>query len=85
MKNRVRESTTFMKKGSSDNSSNSGTTCPKCGGKMVASAHQVVAKYPAPALERQVCEESSCNYSRFVKLNTETGLTSTGVRSGELK
>jgi len=85
VKNSVKESTAFMEKESSNNSSNSGTTCPKCGGKMVASAHQVAAKYPAPALERQVCEESSCNYSRFVKLNAETELTSTGVRSGELK
>ncbi len=44
--------------------------CPRCGGKMVASAHQVVAEFPAPALERFVCSEVGCNYSRYVKLDS---------------
>ncbi len=84
MRDSLKESTTFADERTTGGEVNSGTTCPKCGGKMVASAHQVAARYPAPALERQVCEESSCNYSRFVKLDRETGLTSSG-RAGELK
>lgn len=85
MRDSVKESTTFAGERTTGDKENSGSTCPKCGGKMVASAHQVAARYPAPALERQVCEDSSCNYSRFVKLDRETGLTSGGVRAGELK
>lgn len=85
MRDSVKESLTFADDRTTGDEKNSGSTCPKCGGKMVASAHQVAARYPAPALERQVCEESSCNYSRFVKLNGETGLTSSDVRAGELK
>lgn len=85
MKNRTRENTTFVKEKTTNQVSDSGATCPKCGGRMVASAHQVAARYPAPALERQVCEESGCNYSRFVKLDTETGLMNSSVKAGEMK
>lgn len=85
MKNRARENTTFVEDKPINQDSNPGATCPKCGGKVVASAHQVAARYPAPALERHVCEESDCNYSRFVKLDTETGPKSNGVKAGEMK
>lgn len=47
------------------------TSCPRCGGEMVVSSRQVVSKYPAPPLERFECSESSCNYTRYVKLNSE--------------
>jgi len=85
VQNRARENTTFVKEKITDRVSDSGATCPKCGGRLVASAHQVAARYPAPALERQVCEENGCNYSRFVKLDTGTGLTNSGVKAGEMK
>lgn len=85
MRDSVKESTIFSGEKTTEDRQNSGTVCPKCGGKMVVSTHQVAAKYPAPAVEKQVCEESSCNYFRFVKLDRETGLTSSGVRAGELK
>ncbi len=85
MKNRTGENTTFVEEKTTNQVANNGATCPKCGGRMVASAHQVATRYPAPALERQVCEENGCNYSRFVKLDTETGLTNSGVKAGEMK
>lgn len=46
-------------------------TCPKCGGEMEISPRQVVSKYPAPPLERFECSESSCNYTRYAKLDSE--------------
>lgn len=52
-------------------SSEENLTCPKCGGEMEVSPRQVVSKYPAPPLERFECSESSCNYTRYVKLDSE--------------
>lgn len=52
-------------------SSEENLTCPKCGGEMEISPRQVVSKYPAPPLERFECSESSCNYTRYAKLDTE--------------
>ena len=43
--------------------------CPRCGGKMVPTQQQVVSEYPAPALERLVCNKPSCNYVKYVKLD----------------
>lgn len=60
-----------------------GSRCPECGGKMVASARQVMASFPAPPLERRVCEESSCNYSKFVRADGGmTGMNGSSGRKG---
>jgi len=52
-------------------SSGENLTCPKCGGEMEVSPRQVVSKYPAPPLERFECSDNSCNYTRYVKLDSE--------------
>lgn len=54
--------------------------CPECGGKMVASTHQARASFPGPPLERRKCEENSCNYSKFIRV--DSGVTGTNGRNG---
>ncbi|MFW6071059.1 MAG: hypothetical protein ACOC49_03390 [Candidatus Bipolaricaulota bacterium] len=57
--------------------------CPQCGGKMVASVRQAAASFPSPPLKREVCEESGCNYSRLVKLDSGvTGMSRPAGRKG---
>ncbi|MBS3765821.1 hypothetical protein KGY71_04800 [Candidatus Bipolaricaulota bacterium] len=53
--------------------------CPDCGGKMVASTRQARAGFPGPPLERRECEENSCNYSKFVRV--DSGVTGTNSRN----
>ncbi|MFW6005833.1 MAG: hypothetical protein ACOC9A_00135 [Candidatus Bipolaricaulota bacterium] len=45
-------------------------SCPRCGGKMATTARGVVASFPSPALERLVCSDPDCNYTRYVKLDS---------------
>ncbi|MFB6215242.1 MAG: hypothetical protein ABEI54_05150 [Candidatus Bipolaricaulia bacterium] len=44
--------------------------CPRCGGEMVTTGQGVAASFPSPALERLVCSDSSCNYVKYVKLDS---------------
>jgi len=67
MKNKVK----LGSENNSTTSSGGNLTCPKCGKEMVASPRQVVSEYPAPPLERFECSDNSCNYTRYVKLDSE--------------
>ncbi|MFB6291686.1 MAG: hypothetical protein ABEJ25_08195 [Candidatus Bipolaricaulia bacterium] len=59
---------------------NTGSSCPECGEELVATRRGVTSAFPSPALERKSCTNSSCNYFRYVKLNSD-GFADRGASS----
>ena len=70
MRKKVKEPEVAVGKDSKNIEPKRSSSCPRCGGQMVAGTHQVSASFPSPALERLVCSDPSCNYVRYTKLDS---------------